>query len=113
MIEFTKHVDGHTVTIEVGPISKGVVLYVDDSVDPDPSQKDASLKLKLALAARRLWQEALPQLEAGVYWCYPTTPSRRRVYIAAGWRPSPLAEGELVYFHKIPPLPEGWMNWKP
>ena len=108
MIELQKVIGGHTVTLEISPISRGVVLYVDDSVDKIDGA-DPALRLRLALAARQLWREALRQLAPGVYWCYPTTKSRRKVYLSAGWRPhpSPYVEGELVFYHGVPPLP-GW-----
>ena len=108
MIEFVKSIQGHTVTLEVSEQSKGVVLYVDDSVDRVDGV-DPALRLRLALAARQLWREALSQLPRGVYWCYPSSENRRRVYISAGWKPhpSPYVKGELVFYHGVPPLP-GW-----
>ena len=105
---FEKVVEGHTVTLEVSS-GKELTLYVNNSVAP-LWEADARLKLQLALAARQLWREALRQLPAGVYKCWATSPARRTLYTSAGWKPSPIQKGELVYYHQIPPVPTGGLT---
>jgi len=103
-------VEGHLVTLGVEGF--GVVIWVDWGVEKINAPN--ATKVRIALAARRLWQRALVVLPPGVYHCHPLCEGRKKVYLAAGWRPSPVGRGdELVYYHLIPPLPEGWMNWKP
>ena len=108
MLEKEKIIQGHTVTLVINS-RRVATLYVDDCVAPLQGG-DARLKLQLALAARQLWKEIVRQLPAGVYKCWPTSESRRKVYISAGWRPSPLEEGGLVYYHQIPPVPTGGLT---
>ena len=107
------NVKGHKVTLEVNN-RRSVIILVDDWVGKI-DDTDKHKRLKLALAARRLWQSALGVLPPGVYSCTPSSKSRRKLYLAAGWRSTPLPrdKGDLVYYHQIPPLPEGWMNWMP
>ena len=103
-------VENHTVTIKV-TYGKEVLLFVDGSVAP--IDEDDKTKLRLALAAKRLWKKNLQYLQPGVYKCRPTTESRRKLYISAGWKPAPLGRGMtggLIYYHKVPALPTGGLT---
>ena len=105
-------VQGHFVTLEVSD-DRYVIVFVDEWILEVES--DRLTRLRIALAARRLWEQALQVLPAGAYYCWPTSQNRKRLYLAAGWKPTPLPlkRGELIFYHRIPPLPEGWMNWMP
>ena len=103
-------VNNHKVSIEIDRC-KNVMILVDGEVWR--ADADRVTKVKLALAARRLWREALAVLPPGVYQCFALGKARMKVYLAAGWRHTPLSKykGGLVFYHKVPPLPEGWMKW--
>ena len=94
MFQKTVFVEGHEVTLEVSDYS-----YVSLNVDGRYDRIDAELtvRLKIALAARRLWQEALYALPLGVYVCEPACEKRRELYIAAGWRPCRQRRGDLEF----------------
>jgi hypothetical protein len=103
-------VEGHTVTLKV-TYDNEVLLFVDGSVGT--IDEDPKVKLRLALAAKRLWKKTLKYLQPGVYKCQPTSLSRWKVYVSAGWRPMPLGRGAiggLIYFHKVPPIPTGGLT---
>ena len=102
--------DGHTVTLKV-TYDREVLLYVDGSVTT--IDEDHQTKIRLALAAKRLWKKVLKDLKPGVYRCTPTTKSRWKLYVSAGWRPMPSrmgAIGGLVYYHKVSPIPTGGLT---
>jgi len=88
---------------------KEVIIGVDWRVDPI-AEENKKVRLRLALTARRMWQEALRELPPGVYTCIPTSASRRRLYVNAGWRPHPTRWGHLAYYHLVPPLPAGGLT---
>jgi len=90
-------VEGHKVALKIGDDA-----YVTILVDGLYSKvyADPEIKLAIAMAARRLWKEALAVLPPGEYYCYPTCDERRRLYITAGWKPSPTDEWELVFYNK-------------
>ena len=104
-------VEGHFVTLDIN--DRGCVLLCVNDWIVETECTDRIIRLRIALAAKRLWKEALEIIPPGAYHCWPTSEPRRRLYLAAGWRPAPLPlmKGALVFYHKIPPLPEGWMNW--
>ena len=92
--EKTVVVEGHEVTLEVHDDSV-VSLLVDG--DDKRIESDPLTKVRIALAARRLWEEALYEIPFGIYLCWPTSEDRRRLYSAAGWRPSPQRRGHLEF----------------
>jgi hypothetical protein len=86
-------VEGHEVTLEVDDSYVSLLVNGDDErIEADPLTK-----IKVALAARRLWQEALYEIPFGIYLCWPTSEDRRRVYMAAGWRPCHQRRGHLMF----------------
>ena len=104
---FEERVGGYTVSMKIEPDGE-VFLFVDGSVLPPMGfqKMNPRLRIRLALAGRRLWKRALRALPPGVYYCFPLGERRREVYISAGWKPAPLAGSlALVYYHKVPPLP--------
>ena len=95
-----KTIEGHTVTLEVN--SQGSVLLLINGEFHSQVETDPQLRVRLALAARQLWREALNELQPGVYMCLPLGYIRRKLFMSVGWEPHPKTPGVLVFYHSPP-----------
>jgi len=103
----SEYVGSHVVTLKV-TYDKEVLILIDGSVKA--VDETSNTKLRLALAAKRLWQKTLKHLQPGVYKCCPTSVGRRKLYLSAGWRPAGANTWKLVYFHRVPAVPMGGLT---
>jgi len=98
--------DYQRVTIEVTRRQEVLVLVNGWAVpDAKPNRNfNRKFRIRLALFIKRMWEDFLTVLPPGVYFCRPVDARRRRLFMTAGWIPNPLNPGELVFFHRVPPL---------
>jgi len=101
ILDASSSVEGYTVTLKV-TYYRDVLFLINGQTDPI-DERDPRVRLRLALAARRLWESALKTLPPGVYTCTPTDAARWRLYVSAGWRPCDGWPEDLVYYHQVSP----------